>query len=90
MRVDLSSFLFLEQSLATQQQVLMMTLMMITAPRMMVARMRTRVWGQTVSSQWPGSSQYSHEAGQARPQSREARSEVAESCLMSEADRNVL
>ena len=75
--------------MATQQQVLMMMLRRITALMMRVARMRTRVWGHTESSQWPGSSQYSHEAEQARPQSREARSEAAVSCLMS-ADLKVL
>ena len=52
--------------------------------------MRTRDCGQTVSSQCAGSSQYSHEAAQARPQSREDKSEAAESCLIFHVERNVL
>ena len=92
MSVDLSSFLSLplEQSLAAQQQVLAMTLRTMMAPRRRMTRMRTRDCGQTVSSQCAGSSQYSHEAAQERPQSREDKSEAAESCLIFHVERNVL
>ena len=35
-----------------------------------MTEMRILDWGQMVSSQWPGSSQYSHELTQVTPQSR--------------------